>query len=135
MARQTTRAGRLTALALATGTLVVAATGTSGAATVAVPDVFGGRAQGTAIHIEVNLPVAIPVPGLGTITGLVQDISFTEGSSAKDVTSMVSNAKAMLGNGTLAPLNLVVEASLTGKQSDSKKAVVTLNTDDKIDFF
>ena len=123
MARQIGRAGRLTALALATGTLVVAATGTSGAATVAVPDVFGGRAQGTAIHIEVNLPVAIPVPGLGTITGLVQDISFTEGNAAKDVTSILSNAKAVLGNGTLAPLNLVSEASLTGKRSDSKALV------------
>ncbi|HVE98465.1 MAG TPA: hypothetical protein VNA12_04725 [Mycobacteriales bacterium] len=123
MARLTTRAGRLTALALATGTLVVAGTGSAGAATVAVPDVFGGKAQGTAIHIEVNLPVAIPVPGLGTITGLVQDISFTEGTTNKDVTSVLSNAKAVLGNGMLTPLNIVSEASLTGKPSDSKSLV------------
>lgn len=123
MARLTTRAGRLTALALATGTLVVAGTGTAGAAPVAVPDVFGGKAQGTAIHIEVNLPVAIPVPGLGTVTGLVQDISFTEGSTAKDVTTMLSNGKAVLGNGTLTPLNIVAEASLVGKLTDSKSLV------------
>jgi len=123
MARLTTRAGRLTALALATGTLVVAGTGSAGAAVVAVPDVFGGKAQGTAIHIEVNLPVAIPIPGLGTVTGLVQDISFTEGTTAKDVTNVLSNAKAVLGNGALTPLNIIAEASLTGKPSDSKSLV------------
>ena len=123
MARLTTRAGRLTALALATGTLVVAGTGSAGAATVAVPDVFGGKAQGTAIHIEVNLPVAIPVPGLGSVTGIVQDISFTEGTTNKDVTSVLSNAKAVLGSGALTPLNIVSEASLTGERSDSKSLV------------
>ncbi len=123
MARITTRAGRLTALALATGTLVVAATGPAGAAVVAIPDVFGGTARGTAIHIEVNLPIAIPVPGLGNVTGLVQDISFTEGKATKDLSSVTSVAKAVLGNGTLTPLNIVSEASLTGKPSDSKSLV------------
>jgi hypothetical protein len=124
MVKHNSRGARLTALALATGTLVVAATGSAGAAPVSVPDVFGGSAKGTAIHIEINLPVAIPAGPLGTITGIVQDISLTEGLASKDVTKVASVAKAVLGNGTLAPLNLVSESSLSGaKQSDSQSLV------------
>ena len=124
MAKNVSRGARLTALALATGTLVVAATGPAGAAPVTVPDVFGGSAKGTAIRIEINLPVAIPAGPLGNITGIVQEISVTEGVASKDAVKVSSVAKAVLGNGTLAPLNLVAESSLSGsKQSDSKSLV------------
>lgn len=128
MAKNVSRGARLTALALATGTLVVAATGPAGAAPVTVPDVFGGSARGTAIHIEINLPVAIPAGPLGTITGIVQDISFTEGTAAKDTAKVTSVAKAVLGNGTLTPLNITAESDLAGsKHSDSKSLVAIPN--------
>lgn len=114
MAKFNSRGARLTALALATGTLVVAGTGSAGANPVAVPDVFGGTARGTAIHIEINLPTAIPanVPVIGGLTSLVQDISFTEGNTAKGVApKAVSVAKATLGNG-----NVVVLSDVLGKK-------------------
>jgi hypothetical protein len=126
MAKFNSRGARLTALALATGTLVVAGTGSAGANPVAVPDVFGGTAQGTAIHLEINLPQAIPtnVPVLGGITSLVQDISFTEGNTAKGISpTTTSVAKAVLGNGNVVALsdllNLKVQSSLDGQHEAS----------------
>jgi hypothetical protein len=125
MAKFNSRGARLTALALTTGTLVVAGTGSAGANPVAVPDVFGGTAQGTAIHLEINLPQAIPtsVPVLGGITALVQDISFTEGNTAKGVAPKATSvAKAVLGNGNVVLLSDVlgktVTSSLDGKATD-----------------
>jgi hypothetical protein len=127
MAKFNSRGARLTALALATGTLVVAATAPAGASTVPVPDVFGGRAQGTAIHLEINLPQAVNLPAIGTITSLVQDISFTEGNTAKAPTQVTSVAKAVLGNGNVVVLSDVlgktVMASLDGKTSANDSIV------------
>lgn len=124
MAKFNSRGARLTALALATGTLVVSATAPAGADAVPVPDVFGGRAQGTAIHLEINLPVPVTIPGVGDITSLVQDISFTEGNTAKDAVSKpTSVAKAVLGNGNVVVLSDVlgksVVSSLDGKMSSN----------------
>ncbi|HEU0130603.1 MAG TPA: choice-of-anchor P family protein [Mycobacteriales bacterium] len=123
MAKFNSRGARLTALALATGTLVVAGTGTAGANPVAVPAVFGGTARGTAIHLEINLPQAIPanVPVVGGITSLVQDISFTEGDTSKAPAKVTSVAKAVLGNGNVVLLSDVlgkkVTSSLDGAQT------------------
>ncbi len=123
MAKFNSRGARLTALALATGTLVVAGTGTAGANPVAVPAVFGGTAQGTAIHLEINLPQAIPanVPVVGGIQSLVQDISFTQGDTSKAPAKVTSVAKAVLGNGNVVLLSDVlgkkVTSSLDGTQS------------------
>ncbi|HEV2890929.1 MAG TPA: choice-of-anchor P family protein [Frankiaceae bacterium] len=122
MTKYNSRGARLTALALATGTLVVSATAPAGADAVPVPDIFGGRAQGTAIHLEVNLPAPVNLPGIGDITSLVQDISFTEGNTAKDlVAKPTSVAKAVLGNGNVVVLSDVlgkaVISSLDGKSS------------------
>lgn len=115
MTKNNSRGARLTALALATGTLVVAATGTAGADPVRVPDVFGGTARGTSIHLEINLPQAVNLPVLGNITSLVQDISFTEGNTAKGVAPKATSvAKAVLGNG-----NVVVLSDLLGKSVTS----------------
>ena len=126
MAKFYSRGARLTALALATGTLVVATTGSAGATAepVAVPDVFGGSATGTAVRLEINLPQAVSLPLVGDITSLVQEISFTQGNTAKGVTpTTTSVAKAVLGNGNVVALSdvlgLAVESSLSGKQSDS----------------
>ncbi|HEX8004745.1 MAG TPA: choice-of-anchor P family protein [Mycobacteriales bacterium] len=122
MAKFNSRGARLTALALATGTLVVSAITPAGANTVPVPDVFGGKATGTAIHLEINLPVPVAIPGVGDITSLSQDISFTDGSTAKDLVAKPSSvAKAVLGNGNVVVLSDVlgksVISSLDGKSS------------------
>lgn len=124
MAKYTSRGARLTALALATGTLVVSATSSAGATAVPVPDVFGGTARGTAIHLEINLPQAIPanVPLLGGVQSLIQDISFTEGNTAKGIAPQATSvAKAVLGNGNIVllsdVLNKSVVSSLDGKTS------------------
>jgi hypothetical protein len=122
MAKFSSRGARLTALALATGTLVVAATGTAGASPVQVPTVFGGTAQGMAIHLEINLPQAVTIPQIGTITSLVQDISYTEGNTAKGIAPKPSSvAKAVLGNGNVVVLSNAlsksVTSSLDGKNS------------------
>src|SRR5690349_19503765 len=124
MAKNISRGARLTALALATGTLVVASTGQAGAAPVPVPNVFGGTARGTSIHLEINLPQAIPsnVPVLGGVQTLVQDISFTEGNTAKGITPPTTSvAKAVLGDGNIVALSdllgLAVESRLDGQHS------------------
>lgn len=124
MAKYNSRGARLTALALATGTLVVAATGQAGAAPVAVPDVFGGTARGTAIRLEINLPQPVNLPVLGDITSLTQDISFTEGNTAKGIApTTTSVAKAVLGNGNVVALSdvlgLAVQSSLDGNATDT----------------
>ncbi|MDQ1710930.1 MAG: hypothetical protein QOE45_380 [Frankiaceae bacterium] len=123
MAKFNSRGARLTALALATGTLVVAATGTAGANPVAVPAVFGGTAEGTAIHLEINLPSPIPanVPVIGGLTQLTQDISLTQGETGKQPTKVTSVANAVLGNGNVVGLDTLlgrkVKASLDGQSS------------------
>ena len=116
MAKFISRGARLTALALATGTLIVSGTGSAGANPVAVPDVFGGSARGTAIRLEINLPQAIPasVPVLGGVQTLVQDISFTEGNTAKGIAPKTTSvAKAVLGNGNVVVLSDVLGKSVT----------------------
>src|SRR3712207_219059 len=114
MAKFNIRGARFTALALATGTLVVAATGPPGADAVPVPDVFGGRARGTAVHLEIILPQAVNLPVIGNITSLVQDISFTEGNTAKGIAPKATSvAKAVLGNGNVVVLSDVLGKSVT----------------------
>jgi hypothetical protein len=138
MSKFSSRGARLTALALATGTLIVSGTSSASAASIAIPDVFGGHATGTAIRVTVNLPTAIPlsVPGLGGLTAIEQEISFVDGNTAKTAAPQVSVAKAVLGNGTIAPLQsilgLKVESSLSGKQSDST-ALLAQNIDGLLD--
>jgi LPXTG-motif cell wall-anchored protein len=123
MASSIARGARLTALALATGTLLVAATGPAGAVDVKIPDTFGGKAKAAALHIEINLPTAVNVPGLGNVTGIVEDISLVDTATNKALTAApFATAKAVLGDGTLALLNgKVASASLSGKRDDSSE--------------
>ena len=96
-----------------------------------VPTVFGGTAQGTSVHIEINLPVAIPLPApIGPVQTLIQDISFVEGNTAKGVAPVTTSvAKAVLGNGNIVEvsklLGLQVEASLDGEHSASDALLAT----------
>ena len=122
MAKYNSRGARLTALALATGTLVVAGTSSAGAAPVPVPTAFGGSATGTSVSIKINLPQAVTLPVLGEITGFEQDISFVQGNTAKGITpTTTSVAKAVLGNGNVIALSevlgLAVESRLDGAHS------------------
>lgn len=66
------RAARFTALALATGTLVAAGASSASAATVK-KDVFNATGGGSVIHLELNLPVALPTVG----TQIMQDLVLT----------------------------------------------------------
>lgn len=138
MAKFNSRGARLTALALATGTLVVASTGSAGAAPVTVPTIFGGTANATSIRVTVNLPVAIPtsVPMLGGITAIEQDISFVEGNTAKSLNPQVSVAKAVLGNGTVSDLATVLGKSVTARLDgahEASDAILAKNVDGLID--
>ena len=128
MAKFYSRGARLTALALATGTLVVAGTGQAGAAPIPVPTVFGGDATGTAIHLEINLPLPIAIPGVGDLSKIVQDISMVDGSTAKGVQpQMKSVATAVLGDGTIKPLQDVL-----GIRVESNLATDVLSDSDEI---
>jgi hypothetical protein len=126
MAKYYSRGARFTALALATGTLVVAGTGSANAKAIAVPDVFRGTADGVSISIKINLPAAIPtsVPVVGGIASLQQDISISHGDTAKGIAPKATSvATATLGDGTIVAvsdlLGLKVKSSLDGKKSDS----------------
>jgi hypothetical protein len=91
------RVARLTALALATGTLV-AANATGAAAATSNDVITAGNAAGNGIiHLELNLPIALP--GIGQ--KLVQDIVVTN-SAVRTGTSPDAIASAVLGqNGNL----------------------------------
>ena len=78
----TGRVARLTALALATGTLVATA-GTASAATstTTVTDKIQGLGNGQVVHLRIALPVALPVVGqiidqyISTTDGTVTTVS------------------------------------------------------------
>lgn len=123
MANMKRRTG-LTALALATGTAVLLSPTGANAQAVKVPDLFGGTAKAAAIHIEINLPIALP--GIGN--RIVQDISLTEGlTDFSGVTDMLAEGKSVLGEGNIPVvsdiLGLEVLTSLEGLLSDAKNVV------------
>lgn len=125
MARTFSTGARLTSLALATGTLVVASgVGSASAVDVQIPKVFGGVANASSIHLEVNLPIALPLGNSGqSITSIVQDISAVVGNTALGGTNPVAVAKAVLGNGNVVLLsdllNKVASSSLIAKLDDA----------------
>lgn len=123
MARMVSKGARLTSLALATGTLVVAS-GVGSAHALDIPSVFGGVANASAIHVEVNLPIALPIGNSGqSITSIIQDISAVTGNTALGGSSPVAVAKAVLGNGNVVLLsdllNKVANSSLLSKLDDT----------------
>lgn len=104
------RVARLTALALATGTLVAAnATGATAAAT--NNDVFtaGNAAGNGVIHLELNLPVSLP--GIGN--QLTQDLVVTN-SAVRTGQSPAAIASAILGqNGNIPLLSSLLAGTST----------------------
>jgi hypothetical protein len=111
---------RLTALAVATGTLVAAGAGTATAATAVDTSQIVAAGDGAAIKITLNLPAQL-AGVLGTET-IEQTISMTDGS-VSTVTTPLAETTAVLGKGNVPVLSDLLakttKASLSGKTEDS----------------
>ncbi len=90
------RVARLTALALATGTLVAAGASSAGAATTKGAPLQYGQAVGSVLRIEINLPAALP--GNVLPQHIIQDISLTDGTVSTLTSNVTGNALAALGS-------------------------------------
>jgi hypothetical protein len=113
------RVARLTALALATGTLVAAGSGTAGAATTNT-DVFKALGGGSVLRLTVNLPVA--VPGIGQT--LTQDLVLTGGNTLSGL-APAAIANSVLGaNGTVPLISDLIEKSVTAEYGKPAPASV-----------
>lgn len=115
----TGRVGRLTALALATGTIVAAGTGVASASAASTQQMLAGG-EASAVKLTINLPAAA-ASVLGT-NKIVQTISLTNGEIST-VGLPTATTKAVRGTGTLsdlvAKLGGSTTASLGGKLEDS----------------
>lgn len=90
---------RLTALALATGTLVAAGAAPAGAAT-APERVFDAAGSGAVLRIEINLPSEVP----GVLPQrIVQDIALADGA-ARTGTTATALGNALIGSGGNVPV-------------------------------
>ncbi|MBK5307613.1 MAG: hypothetical protein JJD92_13060 [Frankiaceae bacterium] len=114
------RVGRLTALAIATGTLVAAGSGVAGASAPAGTRQMTASGVGSALHLTINLPDAV-AQVLGTST-IEQYISLTDGKIST-VGLPSAETTAILGKGTTPVLsdllNQSTKAALGGKTDDS----------------
>ncbi len=119
------RIAKMTALALATGTLVAAGAGTASAAT-NTKNVFNAAGGGSVLHLELNLPAAIP--GVTDASGqLAQDLIMTGSnvrtSSFTDKAAAVT--KSILGaNGNIPVVSQLLEKSLTAEYGTANPASV-----------
>ena len=103
---------RLTALAIATGTLVAAGVGPAAAATTSTDRVFDASGAASVLRIELNLPAAIP--GL-LPQHIVQDIVLTDGA-ARTGSSPAALGNAFIGrDGNVA----ILQDLLAGKAQTS----------------
>src|SRR6185369_377051 len=96
----TGRVARLTALALATGTLVAAGAGTAGATSTQKTD-FTASGGGSVIHLTVNLPAQLgdALKPLGVPMTLTQDIVLTGGAiRTSDVKAVATSTLGANGN-------------------------------------
>ena len=119
------RVARLTALALATGTLVAAGSGSALAAT-ETKNVFNAAGGGSVLHLEINLPAAIP--GVTDATGkLAQDLVMT-GSNVRTssfTTPAAAVTKSILGaNGNIPVVSQALEKSLTATYGTANPAAI-----------
>jgi hypothetical protein len=106
----TGRVARLTALALATGTLVAAGASTAGAATTD-KTTFTASGGGSVLRLTVNLPVELP--GIGS--SLTQDLVLT-GGSVRTGSAAAAIGNAVLGaNGTVPVVSSLLDKSVTAE--------------------
>jgi hypothetical protein len=117
----TGRVARLTALALATGTLVAAGAGGAAAATTSTSKLTNqiqALGNGAVVHLHIALPAS--VPGVGQI--IDQYISTTDGT-VTTVTNLGAKSVGTIGKGTTPIisdlLNAQAVSDLAGKHSDS----------------
>lgn len=113
------RVARLTALALATGTLVAASSvAASAATTTSTTDRIQGLGSGKVVHIHIALPVALPV--VGQI--IDQYISSTDGT-VTTVNNLGATSVGQIGKGQVPVLSDILKgtaaSALDGKQSDN----------------
>jgi hypothetical protein len=117
------RVGRLTALAIATGTLVAAGSGIAGASAPAGTRQLTASGKGSALHLTINLPDAV-AQVLGT-SSIEQYISLTDGK-VSTVGLPSAETTAVLGKGTTPVLsdllNKSTSAVLGGKTEDTSSS-------------
>lgn len=118
------RVGRLTALALATGTLVaVGSSAATAATTTTVTDRIQAMGSGTVVHLHVALPSGVSIPGVGNI--IDQYISTTNGT-VTTVGNLGATSVARIGQGQVPVLSDILKGAaisdLAGKQSDKTAA-------------
>lgn len=113
---------RLTALAIATGTLVAVGATPAGAAP-APESRMTASGTGSALKITLNLPAQLAAAGVPTT--IEQTISLTDGT-VSTVSGPLAETTAILGKGTLGSLpvlsdllNRVTTASLTGEREQT----------------
>jgi hypothetical protein len=116
------RLARLTALAVATGTLVAVGAAPAGAAT-APENRMTASGTGSALKITINLPAALAGTPLGT--KIEQTISLTDGT-VSTVSGPLASTTAVLGKGTTPVLsdllNKATSATLSGAREQSSAA-------------
>lgn len=123
------RVARLTALALATGTIVAASAGLASPASAAADArQITANGTGSALKITINLPAAAAAV-LGT-SSIVQTISLTDGS-VSTVGLPAAQSSAVLGKGTIPMVSDLLaqstSAALGAKLEDSKPGLVDIN--------
>jgi hypothetical protein len=122
------RVGRLTALAIATGTLVAAGSGVAGASAPAGTRQLTASGVGSALHLTINLPDAV-AQVLGTST-IEQYISLTDGK-VSTIGLPAAQTTAILGKGSTPVLsdllNKSTAAVLGGKTEDSSSSPINID--------
>jgi hypothetical protein len=112
---------RLSAIALATGTLVAVGAAPAGAA--APTSVMEASGKGSALILTINLPAALAGGPLGT--KIVQEISLTDGT-VSTVSGPLADTTAILGKGSTPVLsdllNQSTRALLSGEREQSTAA-------------
>ena len=125
----TGRVARLTALALATGTLVAAGAGTAGAATTNSKTLFTATGGGSVIRLTVNIPSQLAgltnQLGIGKDGTLTQDLVLTGGAvRTADVKAI---ATSVLGaNGSVPVLSSLLDKSVVAEYGKPQPASYSL---------
>lgn len=118
------RVARLTALALATGTLVAAGAGSAAAATTTTTDKIQALGNGSVVHVRIALPAALSALPTGNI--IDQYISLTDGT-VTTVNNLGAKSVGSIGKGAVPVLSDLLKgeavSDLAGKQSDAVSLV------------